>query len=107
MLAGILGRRAQSPPPPSVILKDRRRLQKREEEEVKGRTQEGLSSAGRSPQFATCVLGGRETAGEASFPLGRPCPCYSLKGANTLPLQPFSDRAEMGTGDADDYPLPK
>ena len=32
-----------------------------------GERQEGLSSAGRSQQFATCVLGGRETASEAAF----------------------------------------
>ena len=102
VLAGILANRAQSLPPPSVILKDRRRLQKREEE-VKGR-RKGLSSAGRSPQFATCVLGGRETtASEAAFFPRRVVALVLVTRSRGPILCLFGDRAEMGTDDADDY----
>ena len=99
MHAGILANRAQSPPPPSVILKDRRRLQKREEEEVKGRREGLSSSAGRSPQFATCVLGGRETDRERGRLLARRrVVALVLVTRSRGPiLCLFSDRAEMGT----------
>ena len=92
VLAGILANRAQSLPPPSVILKDRRRLQKREEEEeVKGR-KEGLPSLRRSIA-SICYMCPRRPRDDRErgrlLPPSRrrPCPCYSLKGADTLPLR--------------------